>query len=360
MTLLRRIAAWPSVEERSERVEESLAELLERVTLETGVVACSIEIESPELPKLSLKASRGREGGHDDELLQALQHAASRLAMTRGRAVAMTSPESPDASPEDTSPLGAVLCVPLKIMGHTAGAFTAYFPGPVRLGEAEVSFYELISAFLGMQIEHSHLADAAARGYSKTVSLLVTALEARDPYTRGHSQRVANMGAAIAARLELPEAEQETVQEIGQLHDLGKVGIEPSILNKTAPLTDEDWRLIRQHPVEGERILSPLKWLKSDLRLVRSHHERLDGTGYPDGLYADAIPMLVRVLALADAFDAMTSRRAYRPAKSREEALAELKSQAGRRFCPEAVRALNDVITSGTGQPFITPGTLRH
>ncbi|MFQ6098248.1 MAG: HD-GYP domain-containing protein [Armatimonadota bacterium] len=355
VTTLHRIAVWPSIGQPPERVEESLARLLERVTSETGAAACSIEISTPELPGLYIKASRAREGEHDDELVQSLQAAASRLAISRGRAVAMTSPEPSPPTP-DAPPFGAVLCVPLKVLGRVAGAFTAYFPGPVELGEAQVSFYELVSTFLGMHIEHGHLAEAAARGYSKTVSLLVAALEGRDPYTRGHSQRVANLGAAIAAELQLPEADQQTLREVGQLHDLGKVGIEPSLLNKTAPLTAEDWELIRRHPVEGERILSPLKWLKSDLRLVRSHHERLDGTGYPDGLYADAIPMLVRVLAVADAYDAMTSRRAYRPAKSHEQALLELRAHAGRRYCPEALRALAHVVSSQQNQsPRATP-----
>ena len=346
ITALHRITAWPAIDQQGEHFEQVLVRLLEAVTNHTDAIACAIDIDAPDYPKLSLKVSRGRHRAHESEVLRDVQRAAARLAMARGETVVLSSPgsatHSPTTAPEADDPahIGCVLSVPLRIADRIAGSFTAYFPPDIPLHDVQLSAYEVIAAHLGMHVEHGRVLRHAAGGYKRTVVLLAEALEARDPYTRGHSQRVANMAREVARLLKLPEADQETLHEVGQLHDLGKVRIPPEVLNKKAPLTPHERALIQRHPLEGERILAPLKWVKSELRLIRSHHECPDGTGYPDGLAGDDVSMLVRVLGVADAYDAMVSERAYRAAHSKHGALAELRAYTGTQFDPEAVKGL--------------------
>ncbi len=343
---LHRITAWPAIDQQEEPFEDVLIGLLQAVTDHTDALACAIDVDAPDCPKLSVKVSCGQHRAHENELVRDAQSAAARLAMARGQAVVLASPAGATPSPwtpagaDAPALIGSMLSVPLKVGGRIAGAFTAYFSADTPRHAAELSFYEVVAAYLGMHVEHGRILRHAAGGYRRTVVLLADALEARDPYTRGHSQRVASTARDVAKLMKLPEGDQETLHEVGQLHDLGKVRIDPEILNKKEPLTAQERALIHKHPLEGERILAPLKWLKSELRLIRSHHERPDGTGYPDGLSGDQLSMLVRVLSVADAYDAMTSQRAYRPAHSQQRAIAELRAHSGTQFGPEAVDGL--------------------
>jgi len=346
ITALHRITVWPAIDQQAEHFEQVLVRLLEAVTEHTDAVACAVDVDAPDYPKLSLKVSRGQHRAHDNEIIRDVQNAAARLAMARGKAVVLSSaggsaPPGPATQADDESvPIGTVLSVPLKVSARIVGAFTLYFSNDTPLGEAQLSAYEVVASFLGMQVEHGRVLRHASKGYKRTIVLLADALEARDPYTRGHSQRVANTARDVAELLKLPEDDQETLHEVGQLHDLGKVRIPPDVLNKQAPLTPPERTLIQQHPLEGERILAPLKWVKSGLRLIRSHHECPDGTGYPDALAGDQVSILVRILGVADAYDAMISQRAYRPAHSEQRAIAELRACTGTQFDPVVVDGL--------------------
>jgi len=176
--------------------------------------------------------------------------------------------------------------------------------------------------------------------YLGGVEALAEALEAKDAYLRGHSRRVAGYSVAIARQLGFAAAQIDTLALGAHLHDIGKIGVREDVLNKPGPLTDAEYRHIMEHPVIGARILGPL--LKSDpdvLAIVRSHHERLDGRGLPDGLAGEQIPLLVRIVTVADAFDAMTSVRPYRPSLTVERALEELRSSRGSQFAPDVADA---------------------
>jgi putative nucleotidyltransferase with HDIG domain len=163
----------------------------------------------------------------------------------------------------------------------------------------------------------------------QVITSLTTALEARDPYTRGHSERVSRYAVAMARELGLAEREAEQLRVAGLLHDIGKVRVSDLILNKPGPLTDDEWISIREHPVVGARIVEGLVWLREIAPVIRHHHERYDGTGYPEGMAGQDIPLLARILAVADGFEAMTSDRAYRKARSVTEAVQIL--EEGRR-----------------------------
>lgn len=165
--------------------------------------------------------------------------------------------------------------------------------------------------------------------YNSTVRSLVAAIEAKDPYTRGHSERVAIYARRLAEQLMLSRAEVDLVERAALLHDVGKIGIDVDTLTSPTQLAAEEVRSIRMHPVLGSELVGDVEFLSDIVPIIRHHHERFDGAGYPDGLVGSCIPQLARVLSVADSYDAMTSDRAYRPGMTREQALAELARVAG-------------------------------
>jgi len=155
-------------------------------------------------------------------------------------------------------------------------------------------------------------------------------VEAKDPYTQGHCERLAAYSVALGRVLGLPPDDLTALDRGGALHDLGKIGIPDAILLKPAGLTKAEWAIMREHPVIGERICLPLRSLKPVLPIIRHHHERWDGGGYPDGLAGEAIPLTARILQVVDIFDALTTARPYKPALSQATALAALREEVAR------------------------------
>lgn len=170
-----------------------------------------------------------------------------------------------------------------------------------------------------------------------SLEMLNKILEAKDTYTRRHSKKVSEYAVKIADELGLPADEQEVMRQTALLHDIGKVGIGEDILNKKTKLTPQEWEKIKQHVQIGEGFLEPFKLLHIEQSMVRHHHERYDGKGYPDELKGKDIPLYARILTVADAYEAMTSTRSYRPALSPIQALAELERCSGTQFDPEIV-----------------------
>jgi diguanylate cyclase (GGDEF)-like protein/putative nucleotidyltransferase with HDIG domain len=178
------------------------------------------------------------------------------------------------------------------------------------------------------------------RSYLSTITSLARTIEAKDPYTGGHTERVAGIATMIASELGFDSNELEAVKVGAVIHDIGKIGVPDSVLLKRGALESGERDAIREHPVTASYILADLELPQIVKQMARSHHERFDGSGYPDGLAADEIPLAARVLSVADALDAMTSDRPYRKALPLEEALSEVQAQAGTQFCPTVVSAL--------------------
>ncbi len=172
-----------------------------------------------------------------------------------------------------------------------------------------------------------------------SIKALAQALEAKDEYTQGHSERVSEIAVGISKYLSLNEVEIQDIWLAGLLHDIGKIGVRESVLNKPGKLNADEWASIQRHPVVAERILCPIEELSAVISMVRNHHERFDGSGYPDGLRGGNIPLGARILSVADAYDALTSRRPYRKALSVKEALRVLEDASGTQFDPVIVRA---------------------
>lgn len=175
--------------------------------------------------------------------------------------------------------------------------------------------------------------------YTDTVNALMLAMEARDKYTEGHSQRVADLVEAIARQLKYSDSKIEHLRMASMLHDVGKIGIDDNILNKPGKLTDDEYNIIKKHPEIGYNILKDIKNLSDVKNIVKHHHERYDGKGYPDGLDKDSISIDVFIVQLADSIDAMATDRPYRKALSEEKIISELKKYSGTQFHPKVVEA---------------------
>jgi putative nucleotidyltransferase with HDIG domain len=187
--------------------------------------------------------------------------------------------------------------------------------------------------------------------YLGAIRALAATLDARDPYTAGHSERVSALSVLIGRQMGLGAAELDVLRLGALLHDIGKIGLSDAILRKPGPLTAEEYDQLKRHPGQGARILRQVPFLAPHIPIVELHHERPDGRGYPFGLRADDIPLAARIVHVADAFDAITSARAYRPARTAVEAIAELDRCSGTEFDPASVDALEIVLPLATTTP---------
>jgi HD-GYP domain-containing protein (c-di-GMP phosphodiesterase class II) len=182
------------------------------------------------------------------------------------------------------------------------------------------------------------------RSFFQSLLGLANAIEAKDSYTRGHSERVAGWARRLATASGLSEQAAETIAQAGLLHDLGKIGVPEAVLRKPGPLSPEEWDAMRAHALTGAQILAPLEFFEEGVLIVRHHHERLDGSGYPDGLRGDAIPLGARMVAVADVWDALVSDRPYRRALSPAHARRHIEAEAGRTLDAELTRLFVDLV----------------
>jgi len=180
--------------------------------------------------------------------------------------------------------------------------------------------------------------------YLDTIRALAAAIDAKDPYTKGHSERVSKNAVALAQEMNLPDREIENIEYSALLHDVGKIGIEDSILGKKDKLTDQEFKKIKEHTIMGANIIKPVDFLKNSYKAVYHHHERYNGNGYPDGIKEEEIPLSARIIAVVDAYDAMGSDRPYRKKLGKDIIIKELKEQSGKQFDPEVVKVFLSII----------------
>lgn len=180
--------------------------------------------------------------------------------------------------------------------------------------------------------------------YEGIIHSFVNAIDAKSPWTKGHSERVTRYAVSIAEELQLDDEQINNLRIAALLHDIGKIGTYDVILDNPQKLSAEEIRLINLHPVKGEQILKPIRQLHHLMPIIRHHHERIDGKGYPDKLKGDKIPFLARILCIADSYDSMTSDRPYRPAKTKQYAISELTRCRNTQFDAQAVNAFLSVL----------------
>ena len=188
-------------------------------------------------------------------------------------------------------------------------------------------------------MENARLLKQLQTTYVSTLKTMISIIEAKDKYTKGHTERVASYAIAIANRLELDEDHVRRILFGSLLHDIGKLGVVDSIIHKEGKLDEHEWIMLKSHPEIGAEIVEKMEFLTNVAEIVRHHHESFDGRGYPDGLRGEKIPLGARIVTVADAFDAMTTDRSYRKALSSEHAIQRLDAGAGTQFDPKVVRA---------------------
>ena len=195
-------------------------------------------------------------------------------------------------------------------------------------------------------LDNARLIEHMKKSFESSILSLASALEAKDPYTRGHSNRVATYSSIIARRMGMDEEFVEMIRLMALMHDVGKIGIMDAIIHKPGSLTVEEFKIVKRHPLVSLSIIEPLLANKPELHHIKHHHERYDGGGYPDGLAGTEIPIEARIMAVADAFDAMTTDRPYRSALTREMALEEIKQNKGTQFCPDVAELFVKMVCS--------------
>ncbi len=252
------------------------------------------------------------------------------------------------------SPLNprAVLCVPITLRGTPTGVL---FLANYQIGHAFTPDHRNLVTELAAQaavaIDNARLFKEREEVILSSLEALANAVDARDPYTAGHSQRVTQYALMIARQMKYSPKDQTAwvrLERGGRLHDIGKIGTPDAILQKAGKLTDEEFAKMKEHPVAGFNILSGLKMLTDELVIVRSHHERFDGKGYPDRKKGSELPMFAWIVSAADAIDAMTSDRPYRKASSLEVAVEQVRAGAGTHFHPDVAEAVLDAAHNGT------------
>ena len=244
----------------------------------------------------------------------------------------------------------SAISVPVKVKDNTIGVLNVSDreSGDNFTGES-VDLLMMLANQAAIAIENSRLLEELQELFVESITALANAIDARDPYTRGHSQRVTEYSLRIAKRMNLPGEEIEYIQYAALLHDIGKINIRDDILHKPGKLTDDEFEEMQKHPVYGVKIMEPVKRFKTILPYMYHHHEKYSGKGYPLHLAGEDIPLAARIISVADSFDAMTSDRPYRKGFSAEEAVVELKRCSGTQFDPAIVEVFLEVLAQEKG-----------
>lgn len=252
------------------------------------------------------------------------------------------------ASPEELAFLTELGYSRVMIQGFaidgTKGIVEAYRTADRPFRSDDPEHVRLLVEFASNSYARIQTSTKLEEHYTRTIEALTSALEARDPYTEAHTGRIRDLAMAMALALRVPRPIRDAVHFGALLHDVGKIGISDTILQKPGPLSEAEWRIMKRHPEIGARMLRGMEFLAPALEVVLYHHERWDGRGYPEGLEGEDIPIAARIVAVCDAFDAMTTDRPYRDALPIDRALDELEGVAGTQLDPRCALLLVEVV----------------
>ncbi len=249
------------------------------------------------------------------------------LASKKPRIISDIEPETLELKKYDPLFKPPLLCSPLIVHENCCGIIAV--SGKIKsknFGEDELNQFFNFASQTAVALENSRLNKNIEKTYFETISALALAVDAKDKYSRGHLERVSKYCVQTAEKLGLEEEDINTLRDAAKLHDLGKIGIPDEVLAKKGPLNDQEWALMRKHPEIGESIIKPIRSLNHLCDIIRHHHEKLDGSGYPDGIKGDNITPLVRILTVADIYDALTTNRSYRERMPKEKAYQLLRN----------------------------------
>lgn len=330
----------------------AIAQLAARVT---AARRATVLVLDPEQSILRLRSEHGFQPGEDDETPPSfpLDEGICAQALRDRQAITATQPVAPcdlrlNRTPQETQAPTAWLALPLVVGGEVIGVVALTDKtGGAAFTSLDQHLMQTLVEKAGIKLENQALYEGIYSNLVDTLDALITTIEAKDPYTHDHSHRVTDYAVELARLMGLGPEQLEMLHFAGRLHDIGKIGVRDGILLKPAKLTDEEFIEIRRHPEIGERIVASLGLAEEEREIIRHHHERWDGMGYPDGLAGEAIPLLARVVAVTDAFDAMTSTRSYRQSMNLEDVLLEMERCSGQQFDPEIARLWVDALRDG-------------
>jgi len=327
-----------------------LAQVLPRV-LQGAAEAAKAQIGAlalEESGKLILRAASGTDHVTAERLALGVGGEICRSVMESGEPV-MEAMEHPPGADSPSNPR-AVLCVPIKLEGKPIGVlFLAHYQDGHAFNADHRHLITELADQAAVVIDNARLFKDREEVMLASLKALANAVDARDPYTKGHSERVTQYALMIARQMHYAPDEPaawDRLESGCRLHDIGKIGVPDAILTKTGKLTDDEFAKMKEHPVVGFNILSGLKMLTDELVIVRSHHERFDGKGYPDRKKPDELPMFAWIVSAADAIDAMTSDRPYRRGMSLQVAVDQVRAGAGTHFHPDVAEAVLDAVSN--------------
>lgn len=302
--------------------------------------------------ELKLEAGEGPGSWREDEGFKRVAKWASDNAMP-----ALLTKWSKDLRFRAPQGVSSEMIAPLKVRDKVIGIIAVASKPGAEYDRDDLELFASFAAQAAVSIENTQLYERLQNMYLGAIGSLAAAIEARDPYTVGHSARVTQYAVAIAEAMSLPQAEIEEIRLAGYLHDLGKIGVPDNILNKPGRLSAEEFLAIKMHPALSMKIIEPLPHLGNIVPIIYHHHEHYDGSGYMDGKVGEKIPLGARIITVADSFEAMTSDRPYRKALSRDEAMKELRRCAGSQFDPKIVSLFLGLLEkSDGGGPDAAPG----
>ncbi len=271
------------------------------------------------------------------------QGIAGRVALTQRAEIVNDVQKDPGFYSESDEKSGFktrnMICIPVKIKNRLIGVLQVMNKNNATYREDDLDTLTALSHQIAVAVDNARLYQELQEAFWATVRALAETVEKKDPYTGGHTRRVMDYSLAIGRIMGLTKDEMSDLRFAAALHDIGKIGIKDSVLLKHEKLTDEEFELIMQHPVFGEEILEHVKSFKNVLPGVKHHHEKYDGSGYPDQLHSGKIPVIARIIAVADTFDAMTTDRPYRQGESSRAALEKLEKMKGTQLDPHVVDA---------------------
>jgi diguanylate cyclase (GGDEF)-like protein len=357
--LARAIAGSGSLDERLGAVTRMIAEFI-------GVMAVSIEgldVASGDGATAPYNIMSGATGAFLEKWQRARSTDEARAFLARIAAEApclIADPANDSRIPEDERRLlaragiaSSAIC-PVRFDGQVLGVLAAASDDADFFDESSLDVLMTIADHLAPSIKVALLRDELEASYShleqasrESLARLADAAEARDPHTGGHLRRIRDYSVALALELGLDPAEAHAIGDASTIHDLGKLQLPDAVLMNPGKLTDADWERMREHPAQGERLIGDSPMFTVERTVARWHHERWDGSGYPDGLAGEQIPLAARIVAVADAFDALTTVRPYKRAWTLDEAFGEIMQQKSRLFCPTVVDALESLFASG-------------
>jgi putative nucleotidyltransferase with HDIG domain len=324
-------------------------------------VSCTmVVIIQVEKSGFAVTASHWREGGAVPLMRMgerlSLYHSVAGNALNRGKTVSIENlgaEQKPGPLDRILSEAGlaTLLAVPLVSRDKAKGVLLVGDRQPGGFAGEETFVIEKIASQISVALENAKLYEDMRNLFISTVSSLANAIDAKSPWTKGHSERVMKIAAEIAEAMGLSELSVEQIKIAGLLHDIGKIGILEELLEKPDKISDEEFPPMLLHPEKGVAILSPIEQLQDVLPTIRHHHERYDGTGYPDGLKGEEIPLQARIVAVADAFDAMVSDRPYKKGFSARKTLHVLEERAGSQFDPVVVECFRNKVAGRLPSP---------